>query len=172
MPARLDDLRGEPNYLRIKYEETVKPDKDTPSQPDPSLWELRNYLAENIAIPLGSEYVRENLDRGTFINFFGPHGSGKTLAVRAIAYETDAMVVDLSPSTIENQYPVAQRVYIFAIMRHIHNRHRMGGVPSPQVVQNLRLRRGVQRRHRLIQQQRPWTPHQRPRQRSPLPLST
>lgn len=78
---------------------------DIPSQPDPSYWDLRNYLAENIAIPLGSEYVRNQIERCTFINFFGPHGSGKTLAVRALATQTDAMVVDLSPSTIENQYP-------------------------------------------------------------------
>ncbi len=67
------------------------------------MFDLRNYLIENIAIPLGSEYVKENLDdKMSFINLFGPHGSGKTLAVRALASECDAMIVDLSPSTIEN----------------------------------------------------------------------
>lgn len=40
-----------------------------------------------------------------YFHFFGPHGSGKTLAVRAIANELDAMVVDLSPATVETKYP-------------------------------------------------------------------
>lgn len=52
-------------------------------------------------MPLGSSYIKENVDKCNYYNFFGPHGSGKTLAVRAIAQETDAMVVDLSPSTIK-----------------------------------------------------------------------
>lgn len=56
-------------------------------------------------MPMGSPYVRENLPKMNYFNFFGPHGSGKTLAVRAIASELDAMVVDLSPSTIEAKYP-------------------------------------------------------------------
>ena len=33
--------------------------------------------------------------------FFGPHGSGKTLAVRALAHECDAIVLELSPMTLE-----------------------------------------------------------------------
>lgn len=55
-------------------------------------------------MPLGSSYIKENVDKCNYYNFFGPHGSGKTLAVRAIAQETDAMVVDLSPSTIKEQF--------------------------------------------------------------------
>lgn len=77
-------------------------DKDKPSQPDPSLFEVKNYLIENLALPLGSGYLRENLERQTYFNFFGPHGAGKTLAVRALANECDAMLIDLSPSTIES----------------------------------------------------------------------
>ena len=102
LPAKFSDFVGEPNFLRIRQEELAKPEKDTPSQPDPSLWELRNYLVENFAMGLGSEYVKENMDKWNYINFFGPNGSGKTMAVRALAYECDAMVIDLSPSTIEN----------------------------------------------------------------------
>ena len=37
--------------------------------------------------------------------FHGPHGSGKTLMVRALANECDAMVVDISPQNIENKFP-------------------------------------------------------------------
>jgi len=62
-------------------------DKDKPSQPDPSYFELRNYITENIAIPLGNSYIRKNLERMNYLAFFGPHGSGKTLTVRALATE-------------------------------------------------------------------------------------
>lgn len=47
--------------------------------------ELRSYLTENIIMPLGSSYIKENVEKCNYYNFFGPHGSGKTLAVRAIA---------------------------------------------------------------------------------------
>lgn len=40
-----------------------------------------------------------------YFHFFGPHGAGKTLAVRAIATELDALVLDLSPATIESKFP-------------------------------------------------------------------
>ena len=66
MPAKFSDFVGEPNFLRIKQEELAKPEKDTPSQPDPSLWELRNYLVENFAMGLGSEYVKENMDKWNY----------------------------------------------------------------------------------------------------------
>lgn len=40
------------------------------------------------------------MERLNYFNFFGPHGAGKTLAIRALAYECDALVVDISPSSI------------------------------------------------------------------------
>lgn len=104
-PALLSDIKGGTNMLRMRQEELAQAGKDIPSQPDPSVQDIRNYLVENIAIPMGSMYIREQLDRMNYFHFFGPHGSGKTLAVRAIAQELDAMVVDLSPSTIESKYP-------------------------------------------------------------------
>lgn len=35
--------------------------------------------------------------------FFGPHGSGKTLAIRALAHETDSLLLELSPYTLEQK---------------------------------------------------------------------
>ena len=35
--------------------------------------------------------------------FYGPQGSGKTLGIRALATECNALILDLSPSTIENK---------------------------------------------------------------------
>lgn len=56
-------------------------------------------------MPLGSDYIRTNAEKCNYFNFFGPHGAGKTLAVRAIANECDAMLIDLSPSNVEEKYP-------------------------------------------------------------------
>ncbi len=40
-----------------------------------------------------------------YFHFFGPHGSGKTMALRAIANETDSLVIDLSPTSWEKLDP-------------------------------------------------------------------
>jgi len=34
---------------------------------------------------LGSQFVKERIDKLHYFLFFGPHGSGKTLIVRALA---------------------------------------------------------------------------------------
>ena len=62
-------------------------------------------LAEFVAIPLGSQYVRDNLEplNKSFL-FFGPQGTGKTLAVRAIQTQCSALVLDISPSNILEKY--------------------------------------------------------------------
>ena len=39
----------------------------------------------------------------SYFLFYGPQGTGKTLAVRALADECNALVVDISPSNIENK---------------------------------------------------------------------
>ena len=36
--------------------------------------------------------------------FYGPMGTGKSLALRALASECDAMVIDLSVSNLEGNY--------------------------------------------------------------------
>lgn len=65
--------------------------------PDPSIAQLRQLLSEYIAIPLGSAYAKEKLEKINYFMFYGPQGSGKTLAVRALANECNALVIDLSP---------------------------------------------------------------------------
>lgn len=77
MPAKLDDLIGEPNYLRPRLEYQYE------TAPDPSMFDLRNLLAEKVALPLGSRFLKAQ--RQNWFHFFGPSGAGKTLAVRALA---------------------------------------------------------------------------------------
>jgi SpoVK/Ycf46/Vps4 family AAA+-type ATPase len=68
--------------------------------PDPSYFDIRQILVELIGIPLGSQFVKERLAKLHYFLFFGPHGAGKTLMVRALAHETDALVLELSPYTL------------------------------------------------------------------------
>ncbi|EGR34502.1 hypothetical protein IMG5_009380 [Ichthyophthirius multifiliis] len=97
--CRMDELIGAPNYLRIKQEEKQE------LQPDPSMFDIRTFLTENIVIPLGTPYIKENIEKMNYFHFFGPHGSGKTMAVRAIQTETDSIIIDLSPSSWEKLDP-------------------------------------------------------------------
>jgi SpoVK/Ycf46/Vps4 family AAA+-type ATPase len=54
--------------------------------PDPSYFDVRQILIELIALPLGSQFVKSRLDKLHYFLFFGPHGAGKTLLVRALAH--------------------------------------------------------------------------------------
>ena len=66
---------------------------------------IRQLVTEYIIFPLGSELVRNRFpeDVSAFC-FYGPAGTGKTLAVRAIVYETNSIFFDLSPINIEGKY--------------------------------------------------------------------
>jgi ATP-dependent 26S proteasome regulatory subunit len=95
MPARITDLIGQPNLLRTKEE------LSTELMPDPSYFDVRQAVVELIGLPLGSQFVKERIDKLHYFLFFGPHGSGKTLIIRALASECDALVLELSPLTLE-----------------------------------------------------------------------
>ena len=79
------------------------PREDTPY--DPSMALIRQLVVEYIIFPLGSELVHKRFPENirSFL-FYGPPGTGKTLIVRAISYETNAVVFDLSPLNIEGKY--------------------------------------------------------------------
>lgn len=70
------------------------------TMPDPSIAQLRQVLVESIAIPLGSAIAKDRLEKNSWFLFYGPMGSGKTLAVRALQTECNAIVFDLTPSNL------------------------------------------------------------------------
>lgn len=98
MPARLEDLVGDPHPLRQKQEMLQE------QVADPSMFDLRQLLVHLVGMPLGSVFVKDNIKESNYVLFYGPHGSGKTHAIRALQTECDALVIDLSPSNIENKY--------------------------------------------------------------------
>ncbi|KAL4506963.1 hypothetical protein ABPG72_001384 [Tetrahymena utriculariae] len=122
IPASLMDLKGEQNVLgkiqeiqadeNLKKAETLADPKIKKAQleepstkmPDPSIAQIRQIIAEYIAFPLGSKYAKEKLDKMNYFFFMGPRGSGKTLAVRALAHECNAIILDISPSNVDGQY--------------------------------------------------------------------
>ncbi|KRX02464.1 P-loop containing nucleoside triphosphate hydrolase [Pseudocohnilembus persalinus] len=97
-PAKLKDLVGEPNVLGSVQE------RQSDYMPDPSFLQIRQCLAEQIGIPLGSQFAKEKLDRNFFYLFYGPRGSGKTLGVRALAEECRALLIDISPYNLQNKF--------------------------------------------------------------------
>ena len=84
--------------------------------PDPSMFDIRQILIEMIGFPLGSQYIKERSDKLNYFLFFGPHGSGKTLAIRALAHECDAIVLELSPMTLEPKLSERKELYSMLAM--------------------------------------------------------
>lgn len=50
---------------------------------------------------LGNKEAKKSIPKSNFCLFYGPMGAGKSLMVRALATECDAMVIDLSVSNLE-----------------------------------------------------------------------
>ncbi|KAL7536431.1 hypothetical protein ACHAXR_007155 [Thalassiosira sp. AJA248-18] len=74
---------------------------------DPSAFQLRKIIMEYCILPLGSQQIKSNLQDEENIRsllFYGPENSGKTLMVKSIASEIDALVINLSASTIGNSF--------------------------------------------------------------------
>lgn len=72
---------------------------------DPSMALIRQLIVEYVIFPLGSELIRKRHPAHTkSIMFYGPEGTGKTLMVRACAWETKSLVFDLSPVATLGQF--------------------------------------------------------------------
>ena len=98
-PQNLSQFMGEFNYIHLMLDDI----KDTPH--DPSMALIRQLVTEYIIFPLGSEIVRAKFPEviKTFL-FYGPPGTGKTLVVRACISETNSILFDISPLSIDGKY--------------------------------------------------------------------
>lgn len=98
-PQNLTDFMGEFNYIHLMLDDI----KDTPY--DPSMALIRQLVTEYIIFPLGSEIVRAKFPEviKAFL-FYGPPGTGKTLVVRSCISETNSILFDMSPLSIDGKY--------------------------------------------------------------------
>eukprot|EP01082_Thalassiosira_pseudonana_P015052 g13348.t1 g13348 contig8:459114-460067(+) len=74
---------------------------------NPSAFHLRTSIMDYGVLALGSETIRTSMQDDEHVRsilFHGPMGSGKTLMAQAIASETGALFINLSPSTIDNAF--------------------------------------------------------------------
>ena len=55
-------------------------------------------------MPLGSSYIKSKVPNLNYFLFYGSMGSGKTMMVRGLSNECDAIVLDISPSNLEGKY--------------------------------------------------------------------
>ena len=100
LPAQnLTDFIGEFNYIHSMLDDLKQPIHD------PSMALIRQLVVEYIIFPLGSELCRMRMrEKCTSYLFYGPPGTGKTLVVRACITETNSVLFDLSPMSIEDKY--------------------------------------------------------------------
>lgn len=72
---------------------------------DPSMALIRQIVTEFIIFPLGSDLVKaRNRDTLRSFLFYGPPGTGKTFMVRCAVTSVNAMLIDLSPLSIEGKF--------------------------------------------------------------------
>ncbi len=75
-------------------------------------------------------------------------------------------------SRVQHDHLIAQGKYFFSVMSDEENRDAVILVPLPQIAHQQRLRRTIERRQRLIEQQRSRFGHQRASQRDSLALAS
>ena len=97
-PISMEEFIGTQNMIGSIVD--VNNQKDPPN---PSFAQIRELIIEHAIMPLGSKLVRQRVpEQVKSMLFFGQPGSGKTLMAKIIAYETSALVFDLSPGVIDN----------------------------------------------------------------------
>ena len=105
---KLDSFVGDFNYLGSMQHNADRKEEGKWEPPDPALSYLRQVVTEYCVLPLGSEEIHKAIDPEKTIKsimFYGPSGTGKTLAVEAAANEVGALLIHLSPEKLRGQFP-------------------------------------------------------------------
>jgi hypothetical protein len=122
---RITDFAGSFNYLGNMYEANGLTDPITQKWmfQNPSIPQVVQNITEYAILPLGCDILREKLATSTpsthvrSILLYGPSGSGKTALAEAIASETNALFVNLSPNNIDGKFttkeePIAKLLHM------------------------------------------------------------
>ncbi|KAL3764037.1 hypothetical protein ACHAW5_003986 [Stephanodiscus triporus] len=102
---RINDFIGGFKNGRPTIPNTDKQERWIPE--DPSAFQLRKSVMEYCIFPLGSEFIRSNIQDNENVRsilFYGPEGSGKTLMVQTVASEIGAIVIHLASSSIGSSF--------------------------------------------------------------------
>jgi hypothetical protein len=101
--ARLDSLVGDFNYLGTAYRQHSElRNKAGEWEPqDPSLSQVRNAVAEAVVLPLGCPLLRVTAPYAKSLLLYGPAGCGKTAMAQAVAAQTHALLLNVSPDVLE-----------------------------------------------------------------------
>ncbi|RLN47713.1 hypothetical protein BBJ29_000583 [Phytophthora kernoviae] len=103
--VRVRDFVGSFNFLGTVYQHCERRDRFGNWVPqDPSAAQLRQSLTEYGVLPLGSPFIRARTPLVRSLMLYGPCGSGKTMLVSALANETGALVLNLSPSNLVGKF--------------------------------------------------------------------
>ncbi|XP_036375389.1 dynein regulatory complex protein 11-like [Megalops cyprinoides] len=96
--VKLADYLGDFCYLGTHLEQLNM-------DPTPSLGDVRQVIALNAVLPLGSQVVTEKALLAKTLLLVGPTGVGKKMLVHAICQETGSNLFDLSPLNLGGKYP-------------------------------------------------------------------
>lgn len=104
-PKKVSDLWGDFNYLGTVFQNAERRDKLGNWVPEPpSMAQIRQSITEYAVLPLGSENVRQATRHIKSLLLYGPKGAGKTAMVEAIANETGALLLNLSPKNLAGKF--------------------------------------------------------------------
>ncbi|CEG47354.1 iq and aaa domain-containing [Plasmopara halstedii] len=103
--VRVRDFIGSFNLLGTILQHSDRRDRVGNWVPqDPSAAQLRQLITEYGVLPLSSPFIRARTPLIRSIMLYGPRGSGKTFLVSALANETGALLLNLSPSNLTDKF--------------------------------------------------------------------
>ncbi|KAF1772898.1 P-loop containing nucleoside triphosphate hydrolase [Phytophthora cactorum] len=103
--VRVRDFVGSFNFLGTIFQHSDRRDRFGNWVPqDPSAAQLRQSITEYGVLPLGSPFIRARTPLVRSLMLYGPRGSGKTMLVSALANETGALLLNLSPSNLAGKF--------------------------------------------------------------------
>ncbi|XP_068220350.1 IQ and AAA domain-containing protein 1-like [Palaemon carinicauda] len=95
---RLKDLHGDINLIGSEIVAKT-------NYAQPAFGDIKNILTEYVVLPMGIDLVHEKAQLVKSVLLCGPRGCGKTTLVQALAYESGAILMDLTATNIVGRYP-------------------------------------------------------------------
>ncbi|OWZ11823.1 IQ and AAA domain-containing hypothetical protein [Phytophthora megakarya] len=103
--VRVRDYVGSFNFLGTIFQHSDRRDRFGNWVPqDPSAAQIRQSITEYGVLPLGSPFIRARTPLVRSLMLYGPRGSGKTMLVSALANETGALLLNLSPNNVVGKF--------------------------------------------------------------------